>query len=128
MTVQVENRTYLWISLISPELEKRAGLSEKKLLQAVQTIPTTIDGACESISSRSTNPKEARTLLQIVLGAERPLTLDEMNIALSMTDEYRCMKDLDIKITKLLSHNYTRPLWFIHWYRGLEDLPHTSDN
>lgn len=95
--LQVENRTYLWVSLIFPELERCAGLSEKKLLQAVQTIPTTIDDAYESILSRSTDLKEARKLLQIVLGAERPLTLDEMNIALSMTDESRCMEDLDIE-------------------------------
>lgn len=95
--LQVENRTYLWISLIFPELDRCAGLSEKKLPQAVQTIPTTIDGAYESILSRSTDPKEAKTLLQIVLGAERPLALDEMNIALYMTDECRCMEDLDIE-------------------------------
>jgi len=95
--LRVENRTYLWVSLIFPELERCAGLSEKKLLQAVQTIPTTIDDAYESILSRSTDLKEARQLLKIVLGAERPLSLDEMNIALSMTDECRCVEDLDIE-------------------------------
>lgn len=95
--LEVGNRTYLWVALIFPELERCAGLSEKKLLLAVQTIPTTIDDAYESILSRSTDLMQARKLLQIVLGAACPLSLDEMNIAFAITDECRCMRDLDIQ-------------------------------
>jgi len=98
--LQVENRTYLWVSLIFPELERCAGLSEKKLLHAVQTIPTTIDDAYKSILSRSTDLEEARQLLKMVLGAERPLTLDEMNIALSTTNGCCFVEDLDLEPPK----------------------------
>lgn len=95
--LQVENRTYLWVALIFPELERYAGFSERKLLEAIQTIPTTINEAYERILSRSTDLGQARKLLKLVLGAVRPMTLDETNIALSMTDDSLCMDDLDLE-------------------------------
>ena len=95
--LEVENRTYLWAALILPELENLVGFSKKKLIQAIQTIPTTIDAAYERILSRSTDIHQAKKLLQIVIGAERPLTLDEINVAMSITSESRCMQDLDLE-------------------------------
>ena len=93
----VENRTYLWIALIFPELEKCAGFSEKKLLAVIQHLPKTVHDAYEGILSRSTDLKRARRLLGIVLGARRPLTLDEMNIALAIDDGSRSMDQLDLE-------------------------------
>ena len=93
----VENRTYLWIALIFPELEKCAGFSEKKLLAVIQNLPKTVHDAYEGILSRSTDLKRARRLLSIVLGARRPLTLDEMNIALAINDGSRSTDQLDLE-------------------------------
>ena len=93
----VENRTYLWIALIFPELEKCAGFSEKKLLAIIQNLPKTVHDAYEGILSRSTDLNRARRLLSIVLGARRPLTLDEMNIALAIDDGSRSTDQLDLE-------------------------------
>ena len=93
----VENRTYLWIALIFPELEKCAGFSEKKLLAVIRNLPKTVHDAYEGILSRSTDLKRARRLLSIVLGARRPLTLDEMNIALAIDDGSRSTDQLDLE-------------------------------
>lgn len=56
----VENRTYLWIALIFPELERCAGFSENKLLAVIQNLPKTVHDAYEGILSRSTDWKRAR--------------------------------------------------------------------
>lgn len=93
----VDNRTYLWVSLVFPELEKGAGTSVKKLNDVVQNLPTTVDEAYQRILSRSTNFEHARILLHIVMAAARPLTLDEMNIALAVDDHSQCLDDIDLE-------------------------------
>lgn len=91
----VENRTYLWVSLIFPELEKAAGISETKLLVLIEQIPTTVQDAYEKILDRSMNKPRARTLLHMVVGACRSLTLTEMNFALAVQDHSDPMMKLD---------------------------------
>ena len=49
----IENRTYPWVSLIFPELERHAGLSQKRLLAVIHTIPSTVDEAYEKILTHS---------------------------------------------------------------------------
>lgn len=95
--LRVENRTYLWVALIFPEIERCAGLSEKKLLEVIRTIPTTVNEVYENILSRSTDPAVAKRLLEIVLAAAHPLTLDELNVALAINDNSRCLGDLDLE-------------------------------
>ena len=68
----VDNRTYLWVSLVFPELEKCAGTSIKKLNKIIQDLPTTVDEAYHRILSRSTNIEHAKKLLHIVLAAVQP--------------------------------------------------------
>ena len=92
----VENRTYLWVSLIFPELERHAGLSKKKLLGAIHTIPKTVDDAYEKILAQSNDYGKARTMLHIVVAAARPLTLSEMNIALAFRPDYRHAEEIDL--------------------------------
>jgi ankyrin repeat protein len=84
---KVENRTYLWISLIFPELEKMAEYAKDELLKAIQRVPPTLDQAYERILRNSSDVGKARRLLRIVYAASRPLTLAEMNRALSIHDD-----------------------------------------
>ncbi|KAI9762073.1 MAG: hypothetical protein M1840_001482 [Geoglossum simile] len=79
-----ENRTYLWMSLIFPVVEAMAGNAEDALLEAIKRIPNTVYEAYERILASSCNEDTARTLLHIVCAASRPLTLAEMNRALSV--------------------------------------------
>ena len=80
----IENRTYLWVALIFPELEKNAGLSKTKLSSIIDQIPTTVQEAYEKILNRSLDRQRARNLLHLVVAALRPLTLIEMNVALAI--------------------------------------------
>jgi len=93
--ISVENRTYLWVSLIFPELERHAGTSKGRLLAIVQKIPLTVQAAYENILQRSPNPSHARDLLHIVLAATRPLTLSEMNVALAVEHASDPIRDLE---------------------------------
>jgi hypothetical protein len=81
---KVDNRTYLWVSLVFPELHENAYCEEPELLQIFKTLPRTVEKAYEGILSRSTNVSRARKLLSIVLAAIRPLTLMELKIAFSI--------------------------------------------
>ena len=80
----IENRTYLWVALIFPELEKNAGLSKTRLSSIIDQIPTTVQEAYEKILSRSLDHQRSRNLLHLVVAALRPLTLIEMNVALAI--------------------------------------------
>jgi hypothetical protein len=80
------NRNYLWVSFIFKELEKNAGLPMNDLKDVIETLPSTCSEAYEKILRQSTYPKKARTLLQAVLGATRPLRISELCFVLSMRD------------------------------------------
>ncbi|KAI9774707.1 MAG: hypothetical protein M1839_001668 [Geoglossum umbratile] len=83
---KIGNRTYLWMSLIFPELVKMAENAEDELLEEVKRIPHTVYEAYERILAKSSNHGKARRLLHIICAASRPLTLAEMNRALSIND------------------------------------------
>jgi len=93
----IENRTYLWVALIFPELEKKAGFAKSRLLQLIENIPKSVDEAYERILNQSTDREQARKLLHIVVAAKRPLNLMEMNIALSMKEGASSLEDLEIE-------------------------------
>ncbi|KAI9878100.1 MAG: hypothetical protein M1830_001892 [Pleopsidium flavum] len=91
-----ENRTYLWVSLIFPELEKNAGLAKSRLLQLIRSIPRSVEEAYERILNQSSNRDQAKKLLHIVVAAKRPLNLAEMNIALSIEDGSHSIEGLGL--------------------------------
>ena len=85
------DRTHLWTSLI-------LNLLKDALINAVsesdiQSILNSRDiyDLYNHMLQRSSNPVQARLLLQILLAAARPLTLDEMNIALSITSSHQTL-------------------------------------
>ncbi|EFX04858.1 ankyrin repeat-containing protein [Grosmannia clavigera kw1407] len=83
----MENRTYLWLHLVFSIIEGNFSYSRpldiKKLLSQ---IPPEVSGAYEQILDKSSNKDLTMKLLQLVLAAEHPLTLDEVNIALALAD------------------------------------------
>jgi len=81
---KIDNRTYLWVSLIFPELQDNANCKELELLRIFKTLPRTVEDAYEGILKRSTNVERARKLLSIIMAAVRPLTLTELKIAFSI--------------------------------------------
>jgi hypothetical protein len=95
--LNIEHRTYLWLELIFEVISQRLGVTEKTLLGAIGTIPNTVGDAYEAILGRSTDKLQTRKLLHIVVGAVRPLTLREINVALSMEESSRSHEDLDLE-------------------------------
>jgi hypothetical protein len=83
---KIENRTYLWLHLIFDIIQKSPSLYSKrsKIENLLRTTPTELSKAYEKILSRSTNEELTEIILQIILAATRPLSLSEMNVALTL--------------------------------------------
>ena len=82
----MENRTYLWLHLTFSIIEQDpSGYGRRSTIEdLLSDLPTQISGAYENILSRSKNERTTELLLQIILIATRPLTLDEANISLTL--------------------------------------------
>jgi ankyrin repeat protein len=90
------NRTYLWVKLVLDILYRTIGPTSRRLKEIVRCLPPTVDAAYESILDRI-DPIErprARKLLSIVVAASRPLTLQELNVALTVDLHHKSYKDL----------------------------------
>ncbi|KAM0517462.1 hypothetical protein ACHAPE_004994 [Trichoderma viride] len=85
----MKNRTYLWLHLTfdiikqSPSEYSRRQDIEKLL----SDLPAQVSDAYEKILSRSKESEKTIALLQIMLAAARPLSLDEANVALTLALE-----------------------------------------
>ena len=96
--LDTENRTYLWLHLILEDVIKRSlrVKTPKRMEQFFKEIPATVYDAYDHILKRSPDPDDARKLLHIVLAAERPLTLREMNMALNIEEGQRSREEVDL--------------------------------
>jgi ankyrin repeat domain-containing protein 50 len=92
--LRMTHRTYLWLRLILDVIRNEIGPTKKRLRQVIGSLPDTVDKAYEAILSKVRDKKRARKLLCIVVAAARPLTLNEMNIALAIEDHHRSYEDL----------------------------------
>ena len=97
--LSMTNRTYLWSKLIFDIIQDEIELSSTKLKEIIGTLPSTVDQAYEAILSRIWDRERPRAqkLLRIIVAAKRPLTLQEMNIALAIEDHHRSYEDLDLR-------------------------------
>ncbi|KAH7129661.1 putative ankyrin repeat-containing protein [Dactylonectria estremocensis] len=91
----IPHQTYLWVYLTLELIESDIGIDKTKIREATSLLPRTVDDAYERILAKSSNPKEAKKLLHIVVAAARPLTLAEMDLALALRQKHRSYKDLD---------------------------------
>ena len=88
------DQTHLWTSLVLKLVKDAStnGVSENDILQILSGCD--IYDLYNHMLRRSSNPEKARLLLQILLAAARPLTLDEMNIALSITPSHQTLASI----------------------------------
>ncbi|QYT03021.1 hypothetical protein H0G86_009997 [Trichoderma simmonsii] len=94
--MHVPNRTYLWVYLTLDLIESSINVTEKMILEATSNIPKTIDEAYERILSRSSNTRQARIILHIIVAAARPLTVKEMNFALASSETRQPHPDMEL--------------------------------
>ncbi|KAF7902693.1 hypothetical protein EAF00_002596 [Botryotinia globosa] len=84
----MEHRTYLWLRLIFEVLEQQLKTTKNCLLDVIGKLPGTGDDEYEAILKRipKNELERARRLLSIVVVAERPLHVREMNVALAIDE------------------------------------------
>ncbi|KAL2039003.1 hypothetical protein N7G274_008343 [Stereocaulon virgatum] len=85
--LSTENRTYIWLYLTLANVEKALGVGTlRRMQQIIDEIPRTVNDAYEAMLDRSPRLEKVPRLLYIVLAAVRPLTLQEMNMALNIAE------------------------------------------
>ena len=121
------DHTHLWTSLVLTLLKDALinGVSEKDILQILNSCD--IYDLYNHMLRRSSNPEQARLLLQILVAATRPLTLDEMNIALSITPSHQTLASIMSEL-KHPAENYISSLCghFIRVIRSKVYLVHQT--
>lgn len=96
--LRIPNRTYLWLHLIFEAILKSVGASSPKALaKIIGQLPESVDEAYDKILARATNLEQCRKLLHLILAAQEPLTLAQMNVALHVDEGARSVADLDLE-------------------------------
>ncbi|KAL4788809.1 hypothetical protein BDV19DRAFT_395637 [Aspergillus venezuelensis] len=90
----VPNRTYLWVSLALDVITKIPGFSRGNVRRVIQDIPENVNAAYTRILNRSSDRSRARTLLQVVTAAERPLSLQEISLALAFSTKDQSIEEI----------------------------------
>lgn len=93
--VEGADRTFLWVSLILGILEETPLACEREFQEIISNLPEDLDAVYNKILGGSRDPKKARKILHIIVAAARPLSLDEMNIALAVEAHHKSSKDLE---------------------------------
>ncbi|KXH47426.1 hypothetical protein CSIM01_05363 [Colletotrichum simmondsii] len=93
-----DHRTYLWVKLALDFIEDRLESPTKESIQSVlSSVPEKLDGLYEKILDRSPNKEQARKVLQIIIGAFKPLTLGEMSTALCIKKEHKSFSEIGVE-------------------------------
>ncbi|KAK0742692.1 hypothetical protein B0T18DRAFT_305669, partial [Schizothecium vesticola] len=92
--------TFLWVSLMLQMIERSAEASEESLSHILVDLPDGLDGVYEKILARTQgrNRQKARTILQVVVAASRPLNLAELNFAISVRMGDSTVDDLQTRL------------------------------
>ena len=95
--LRIPNRTYLWVYLTLDLVQDDIDIDKTGIEKATSRLPRTVDEAYERILARSSDSQEAKKLLHIVVAAARPLTLEEMALAMTLRESHRSYKDVDLR-------------------------------
>ncbi|KAL7921513.1 hypothetical protein ACQKWADRAFT_295261 [Trichoderma austrokoningii] len=91
----IPHRTYLWVYLTFEHLEEGIYKKTKKGIEStIATLPSSITETYERILNKSQERQTVQKALSIVLAANRPLTLAEMNVAINVMET---SDDLDLE-------------------------------
>ena len=90
----VPHRTYLWAHLTLSFLEQAIILNKDSIDRILDDLPASVDQAYDKILSRSTDKEKSKLILEAIVAAVRPLTLEEMPVVLAITMEHVGSKKL----------------------------------
>ncbi|RYP02732.1 hypothetical protein DL764_005662 [Monosporascus ibericus] len=96
---RIPNQTYLWVYLTLEWIEAEINnkINETEIRNITSSVPRTVDETYEKILAKSKNPEEAKKLLHIIVAAARPLTLAEMDLALTLRQNHKSYEGLGRK-------------------------------
>lgn len=87
-------QTFLWVCLVLEQIETSDMLSRSHIKTFIQGIPQKLEKTYMGFVSSISNLDAASKLLKLILGASRPLTLDEINIAFSIEASHRTAENV----------------------------------
>ena len=94
----ITHRTYLWVYLVFDYLETEGFKKTQKGVDSTMAmLPRTVNQAYERILNKSKENPMVRKALSIILAANRPLTLLEMNIAVNIDNKSQSIHDVDLE-------------------------------
>ncbi|CAD6449161.1 68ffa22f-365d-404d-aa21-12ceb35b2acf [Sclerotinia trifoliorum] len=87
---KMENKTYLWLYLIWGTIATEASITgrQENLFKVLDKLPDSVGDAYEAILNKSPDRSRTEKLLHIVVGAERPLTTEEINVVMHINVDY----------------------------------------
>ena len=97
-----ENRTYLWLKLIWIIVEKSLVGTVSEMDVLVENLPSNVQEAYETLLQKCPNQPFAKRVFEIVSVAYRPLTLDEIDFALSVREDSLTDTDFELEGTSRL--------------------------
>jgi ankyrin repeat protein len=107
----MEHRTYLWLHLAIDDIRMTLRNSFRPDEETIESVPSSVEGAYQKILARITQAQrqKVKLILQIIVGARRPLAVGEMALALGLATSKRHRTSADAQIDpvhleKQLSH------------------------
>ncbi|KAI8188958.1 Vegetative incompatibility protein HET-E-1 [Colletotrichum sp. SAR 10_65] len=91
---QGADRTFLWASLVLETISKLPSRKLSAVKSTLEDTPADLDQLYENALLDVEDHVAVTRMLQIVLAATRPLTLDEINMAMCISSTHRTVQDL----------------------------------
>lgn len=91
------DKTFLWVALILDLVENSARVSRKALDNVMDMISGSLDAMYEKVLAQTSDAGHARKLLHIVVAATRPLSVEEINLALHIDEEDKSFDQIDFE-------------------------------
>lgn len=95
--METENRTYLWLRLIWGIIKESLSDTIKEMNELIDNLSSGIQDSYEALLQRCPNRPYAKKVLQIVLMAGRPLTLNEIDPAIGVNEQTLSYADLELE-------------------------------
>ncbi|KAE8354650.1 hypothetical protein BDV28DRAFT_146933 [Aspergillus coremiiformis] len=86
--LQMQHRTYLWLYLAIDDIHNTFRCSLRPQEKSINLVPSSVNAAYEKILNRvhPGSRDDVKKILRIIVSARRPLTIDEMSMALGVAD------------------------------------------
>ena len=86
----------MWLYLTFDDIEERLEFNREDIAAISITLARNVEEAYTAILDKSEKPERARKLLNIILATRRPLTLDEVNVAMHVEEHCISYNSLEL--------------------------------